>query len=197
MIHGIAIHGTDFAGKTTLQQKLCGSLRKQGLSPQTNCGPLTKSVFLSRAIDLIYQNWQGNIHEINRLLLEAYLTDKHAPQGTEFVVQDTYFQRSLAYCHAYHLDDLVHRFEAHKIDFPQFQVNVYLDASYETRLKRMKNRSTNSPLDREMIRDPKKFEQLGFYLQQEIEHTLRYLFIQTDDLSIEEVLIRVEAHMRE
>lgn len=185
----ILVTGTDLAGKTTLVNGLVVGLKDKGYDVIANKFDLQKTQLMTYARHLMDENWEERKLVINGLLTLSFIVDGLAyrqPQNNIFV-QDSYIERTIAYCYAYDVPYVKQILDLLKDRLFHFDINIYLTADVETRRKRLLEMGNRDFFDSIVFRDPEKAEKMDKKIEEIIKNERGYLKIDTTSLTIPEV----------
>ncbi len=185
----ILVTGIDLAGKTTLVNGLVVGLKDRGYDIVANKFDLQKTQLMTYARHLMDENWEERKLVINGLLALSFLVDglTYRPPRECIFVQDSYIERTIAYCHAYNVPHVEKILELFKDKLFHFDINIYLTADIETRKKRLLAMGNRDFFDSVVFRDPEKAESMDERIEDIVNNERGYLRIDTTHLSIPEV----------
>ena len=185
----ILVTGTDLAGKTTLVNGLVVGLKDKGYEVVANKFDLQKTQLMTYARHLMDENWEERKLVINGLLALSFLVDglTYQPPRECIFVQDSYIERTIAYCHTYNVPHVEKILELFNDKLFHFDINVYLTADIETRRKRLLAMGNTDFFDSVVFRDSEKVESMDKGIEDRVKNEGGYLRIDTTPLSIPEV----------
>ncbi len=185
----ILVTGTDLAGKTTLVNGLVVGLKDKGYDVVANKFDLQKTQLMNYARHLMDENWEERKLVINGLLALSFLVDglTYKPPQNSIFIQDSYVERTIAYCHAYNISQVEQMLRLFSDKLFHFDINIYLTADIETRRKRLLAMENRDFFDNLVFRDPHKSECMDGKLESIAQNEKSYLKIDTTPLSIPEV----------
>ncbi len=193
----VLITGTACAGKTTLIDNLYDLLSEDGI-PFRNKFDLSKTVEMRTALKMLASGDVSRQQDANYLLVDAYLRDAkeyhpHIADVPQFLLQDTYWERVIAFCETHGMPDVAERLVAHEPELYHFDIPIFLSADRAVRLERIRQRNRSShPLEPTHI-----IEQMDARISGLVSISPNYLHIDTTHLTPKEVKTIAYAHIME
>lgn len=188
----ILIDGIDLSGKTTITKQLEHQLIRSGYNVRINKNTLHQGLY-NKLLDAIHSkqsvylpNWIVSILDCLAPWVDSFQYKR--PPFFSITVQESYVDRAIGYLYIYKKQFLYHFLRWSKKYFVQFDLAIYLTASFEVRRSRYEQRKNNRKGDRILINNQIALKQMEDKMIECMSSYPVFFQIDTSNIGVQDIV---------